>query len=53
MKTAWVTYQHASGNMTTQPVQYFEPGDGSVQDYCEWLIESGEALKITSRPDFK
>ena len=52
MKTAWITYIHASGNKTTQPVQYFEAGDGSVQEYCDWLIQSGEGLQIISRPNF-
>jgi len=53
MKTAWITYKHTSGNLTTQPTQYFEAGDGMVQEYCEWLIESGEAIKIIDRPSFK
>ena len=52
MKTAWITYRHASGNETTQPVQYFEAGDGSIDEYCEWLIEFGEALEIIDRPSF-
>jgi len=52
MKTAWITYIHASGNKTCQPVQYFERGDGNVQEYCEWLIESGEAARILERPNF-
>ena len=52
MKTAWITYIHNSGQETTQPTQYFEAGDGNVQEYCEWLIESGEALKIVNRPQF-
>lgn len=44
MKTIWIEYKHCSGRKTLQPFSYYT--EAEIEDYKQWLIESGEAIEI-------